>query len=182
MRQLQRIALFGALLSATVLSACVVVRDYEGPLTMDVAYIDALSVNGGQFMAFVYDEPQTCKSRRHLRASASWQLPPTEPGSTRQFERIDTNKTVSIAFYLTYPGSTLLAAKFCVPIVNFTPVPGRYYRVALSRGDDACFGSLFSSGDASFTNATREGFRKMVWHNGFDENSSFCDPGDQISP
>jgi len=79
------------------------------------------------------------------------------------------------------PGAVLTDVKFCVPILNFTPQAGRYYRIVLLGGNDGCHGGLLSTDNLASTGFKREGFRKMIFPNGFDENSSFCKAGEHVA-
>jgi hypothetical protein len=169
------------LLSTLVLSGCAIGhRLYAPPQSAEVAHLRVTDQRGRgltahEGMIATFEHAETCKGRYWMQGGPSL-MKQTEV--TTSFARIPAGKPFSFAIHHPMGGSSFAGYKNCIPILNFTPEQGRYYLAVLSTGPEACYVALSSAGDPSMAGSRREPFRRMLFSNGFDEDSSFCSPAE----
>jgi hypothetical protein len=181
MQKSQKWVLSFAALAFGGLSGCLVVRPYSGPTTADIAHVSVASLNS-DFEVYTFDKAESCSGRRHMSEFLA-KSPFSE--AIANYANVDAGRPISIGVYLIGPAVPVyngISIKRCVPIVNFTPQSGRYYRIVVSVDGEICRGALSSADNAQSANFKPEQFRKMIFSNGFDETSSFCNAGDLVEP
>ena len=70
----------------------------------------------------------------------------------------------------------LEGAKFCVPVLQFTPIAGRHYVARLHVGPESCVVKLASTATEERKDERPEPYQSMKFSNGMSEESSFCRP------
>ncbi len=58
--QLSRASVGAVVLLAAVLTGCIATRDYEGPTSAEIAYVDVMSVKGGDLGPIIFDKAGDC--------------------------------------------------------------------------------------------------------------------------
>lgn len=159
------------LVAALSLGGCAIRgRPYVPPTAGDVAHFQVQLPPGTKAAIATFDEGETCKGRHWLQA------PGRVAAVTTSSVRIPAGKQFSAAIHHGMGGSFGTGFRFCIPVVNFVPEPGRFYRATFMVSADACTVRLDSSTSDMMVGSRVEALRKMEFSNGWSESGSFCGP------
>jgi len=164
-------SVFGFAATAVGLLGCATAhRLYVPPDGGEIAYLRVMDPSGrglpGSTAIATFQKAENCEGRYFMQGIASMRQ---QTEVTLGHARIPAGKPFSLAI-----NQALNLYEYCAPIIMFVPEAGRYYHVRFSTEKNSCRVALQSSESPSGRDARAETTTQLSFHNGFDENSSFC--------
>jgi len=161
-----------ALAVACISTGCAIVhRPYVSPVasaaTAQLRIVDDQNrvLMPPRTMISTFDDPQSCTNRFWLQSGGP------QPGMvTAASATIPAGKPFSVAIH------HLEGAKFCVPVLQFTPIATRHYVARLHVNPESCVVRLASTATDERKDERPEPYQSMKFSNGLSEESSFCRP------